>query len=49
MTCIICLFELGHPNDLNYNVVVEVDVKEAIKSSIYVVQKDAAPKYGVEF
>ena len=43
MTSIICLFKLGHPNDLNG------DVKEALKSSIFVVQKAAAPKTGVEF
>ena len=36
-------------NDLNDDVVVEVDVKEALKSSIFVVQKDAAPKTVVEF
>ena len=36
-------FELGHLNDLNG------DVKEALKSSIFVVQKAAAPKTGVEF
>ena len=36
-------FDLGHLNDLN------VDVKEALKSSIFVVQKAAAPKTGVEF
>ena len=49
MTSIICLFELGHLNDLDDDVVVEVDVKEALKSSIFVVQKAAAPKSGVEF
>ena len=36
-------FDLGHLNDLN------VDVKEALKSSIFVVQKAAAPKTGVGF
>ena len=36
-------------NDLNDDVVVEVDVKEVLKSSIFVVQKAAAPKTGVEF
>ena len=41
--------DLGHLNDLNDDVVVEVDVKEALKSSIFVVQKAAAPKSGVEF
>ena len=43
MTSIICLLELGHLNDLNG------DIKEALKSSIFVVQKAAAPKSGVEF
>ena len=43
-------FDLGHVNDLNDDdVVVEVDVEEALKSSIFIVQKAAAPKYGVEF
>ena len=41
--------DLGHLNDLNDDVVVEVDVKEALKSSIFIVQKAAAPKSGVEF
>ena len=41
--------DLGHLNDLNDDVVVEVDVKEVLKSSIFVVQKAAAPKSGVEF
>ena len=41
--------DLGHLNDLNDDVVVEVDVKEVLKSSIFVVQKAAAPKTGVEF
>ena len=36
-------------DDLNDDVVVEVDVKEALKSSIFIVQKAAAPKSGVEF
>ena len=40
MPSIICLFELGHPNDLNG------DVKEALKSSFFVAQKAAAPKNG---
>ena len=31
------------------NVVIEVDVKGALKSSIFVVQKAAAPKSGIEF
>ena len=42
-------FDLGHLNVLNDDVVVEVDVKEVLKSSIFVVQKAAAPKSGVEF
>ena len=36
--------DLGDLNDLNDDVVVEVDVKEALKSSIFVAQKTAAPK-----
>ena len=36
-------------NDLNDDVVVEVDVNEALKSSTFIVQKAAAPKSGVEF
>ena len=36
-------FDLGHISNLNGN------VKEALKSSIFVVQKAAAPKTGVEF
>ena len=36
-------------NDLNDDVVEEVDVEEALKSSIFIVQKAAAPKSGVEF
>merc|ERR1719187_2313419 len=39
-------FDLGHLND---DVVVEVDVEEALKSSIFIVQKAAAPKSGIEF
>ena len=54
MTSIICLFELVHLNDLLFdewvdNTVKEVNVKEALKSSIFVVQMAAAPKNGVEF
>ena len=53
MTSIIYLFELVHLNDLfdEYvaNVVKEVNVKEALKSSIFVVQKATTPKNGVEF
>ena len=50
---IICLFELVHLNYLLfdeqvYDVVEEVDVKEALKSSIFFVQKAVAPKNGVE-
>ena len=49
MTSIICFFELVHLNDLLFNelvdgVVKEVNVKEALKSSILVVQKVVAPK-----
>ena len=60
MTSIICLFKLGHPNDLNGNFRdvtyfrghlndLNGYIKEALKSSIFVVQKAAAPKIGVEF
>merc|ERR1712208_32118 len=43
-SCVTSLtFDLGHLDDLNG------DVKEALKSSIFVVQKAAAPKSGVEF
>ena len=54
MTSIICLFELVHLNDLLFDewvdhVVKEVNVKEALKSSIFVIQKAAAAKSGVEF
>ena len=50
---IICLFELVHLNDLLFDewvdhVIIEVNVKEALKSSIFVVQKAATPKKGVE-
>ena len=41
--------DLGVLNALNDDVVVEVDVEEALKSSIFIVQKAAAPKSGVEF
>ena len=41
--------DLGVLNALNDDVVVEVDVEEALKSSIFIVQKAAAPKCGVEF
>ena len=41
--------DLGHLNDLNDDVVVEVDVEKALKSSIFIVQKAAAPKSGIEF
>ena len=51
---IICLFELVHLNNLLFDelvdeVVKEVNIKDALKSSIFVVQKAAAPKNGVEF
>ena len=54
MTSIICLFELVHVNDLLLdelvnNVVKEVNIKDALKLSILVVQKAAAPKNGIEF
>ena len=54
MTSIIFLLKLVHFNDLLFNeyiddVVKEVNAKEALKSSIFVVQKAAAPKTGVEF
>ena len=54
MTSIICPFELAHLNDLLFDewvdqVVKEVNFKEALKSPIFVVQKAAAPKNGVEF
>ena len=39
---------LDHLNDSNDDVVVEVDVKKALKLSILIVQK-AAAKSGVEF
>ena len=41
--------DLGDLNDLNDDVVVEVDVKEALKLSILIVQKAVAPKSGIEF
>ena len=54
MTSIIWLFALVHLNDLFFDewvnhVVKEANVKEALKSSIFVVQKAAAPKSGIEF
>ena len=54
MISIICPFELAHLNDLLFDelfdhVIKEVNVKEALKSSIFVVQKAAAPKSGVAF
>ena len=53
MISIIFLLKLVHVNDLLFNeyindVVEEVNAKEALKSSIFVVQKAAAPKTGVE-
>ena len=46
--------KLVHLDDLLFNeygddIVKEVNVKETLKSSIFVVQKAAAPKTGVEF
>ena len=54
MTSIIFLFKLVHLNNLFFNekvhdVVEEVNVKEALKSSIFDVQKAAAPENIVEF
>ena len=54
MTSIIFPFELAHLNDLLFDewvnhIVKELNVKEALKSSIFVAQKAAAPKSGVEF
>ena len=54
MTSIICLFELVHLNDLLFDelqdeVVKKVDIIDDLKSSIFVVQKAAKPKNGVEF
>ena len=54
MTSIICLFKLVHLNGLLSDVwvdhvVKELNVKEALKLSFFVVQKAAAPKNGVEF
>ena len=54
MTSIICLFELVHLNGLLFDewvdhVIKELNIKEALKSSIFVAQKAAAPKNGVEF
>ena len=53
MISIIFLLKLVHVNDLLFNeyiddVVEDVNAKEALKSSIFVVQKAAAPKTGVE-
>ena len=54
MTSIIFLFKLVHLDDLLFDeygddIVKEVNIKETLKSSIFVVQKAAAPKTGVEF
>ena len=50
MTSINILFELVHINDVfRDDIVEEVDIKEVLKSSIFVVQKATAPKIGVEF
>ena len=54
MTSIICLLELIHLNGLLFDewvdhVVKELNFVEALKSSIFVVQKATAPKNGVEF
>ena len=52
MTSIICLLELVHLNGLLFDewvdhVVKELNFVEALKSSIFVVQKATAPKNGV--
>ena len=54
MTSIICLLEIVHLNGLLFDewvdhVVKELNFVEALKSSIFVVQKANAPKNGVEF
>ena len=54
MTSIISLFELVTLNGLLFDewvdhVVKELNIEEALKLSIFVVQKAAAPKNGVEF
>ena len=54
MTSTICLFDEVHLNNLLFdewvdNVFKELNVKEALKSSIFVVQKAGASKIGVEF
>ena len=54
MTSIICLFEQVHFNDLLFDewvdhVVKELNIEKALKSSIFVVQKAAASKNGVQF
>ena len=54
MTSTICLFNVIHLYDLLFHewvdhVVKEVNVKEALKSPIFVVQMAAAPKNGAEF
>ena len=48
MTSIICLFDLLFGKGVNH-VVKEVNIKDALKSSIFVIQKAEAPKNGVEF
>ena len=54
MTSIICVFKLAHLkedlfDELFDDVFKEVNYKEALKSSIFVVQRATAPKNGVEF
>ena len=54
MTSIIFLFDMVHLYDLFCDelvddIVEEIDIKEILKSSILVVQKATAPKFGVEF
>ena len=49
MTSIICLLKLVHLNELLFDEWVDHVFKEVLKLSIFVVQKAAAPKNGVEF
>ena len=54
MTFTVCLFELVHLNGLLFDewvdhVVKELIIEKALKTTIFVVQKAAAPKNGVEF
>ena len=49
MISIICLFGLVHLNGLLFDEWVDHVVKDVLKLSIFIVQKAAAPKNGVEF